>query len=72
MSYIYTIMYIRVNVYLWCFFMERTYFLAFMAAVEERNRRIMLIDGPAIAMTHLISGSLNETALWIANDTSFL
>lgn len=75
-----------------------------MAAVEERNRRIMLIDGPAIlgwevwremdknhsmrllreqlgimqergyfrmvpldAMTHFISGGLNETALWLAN-----
>lgn len=78
-----------------------------MAAVEERNRRIMLIDGPAIlgwdvwremdrshsmrllrgqleimqdhgyfqavpldAMTHFISGGLNETALWLANESS--
>ncbi len=77
-----------------------------MAAVEERNRRIMLIDGPAIlgwevwremdknhsmrllrgqleimqeqghfrrvpldAMTHFISGGLNETALWLANES---
>jgi AcrR family transcriptional regulator len=77
-----------------------------MAAVEERNRRIMLIDGPAIvgwevwremdknhsmrllreqlgimhdhgyfrtvpldAMTHFISGGLNETALWITNES---
>jgi len=76
------------------------------AAVEERNRRIMLIDGPAIlgwevwremdknhsmrllrgqleimqeqghfrrvpldAMTHFISGGLNETALWLANES---
>lgn len=78
-----------------------------MAAVEERNRRIMLIDGPAIlgwdvwremdknhsmrllreqleimqnqryfrmapldALTHFISGGLNETALWLANESS--
>ncbi len=77
-----------------------------MAAVEERNRRIMLIDGPAIlgwevwreidknhsmrllreqlgimqdrgyfrmvpldVMTHFISGGLNETALWLANES---
>ncbi|SDC12509.1 transcriptional regulator, TetR family [Paenibacillus sp. UNCCL117] len=77
-----------------------------MAAVEERNRRIMLIDGPAIlgwevwremdsnhsmrllreqiklmqeqgcfrmtpldALTHFISGGLNETALWLANES---
>jgi len=77
-----------------------------MAVVEERNRRIMLIDGPAIlgwevwremdknhsmrllrgqleimqeqghfrrvpldAMTHFISGGLNETALWLANES---
>ncbi|TVX99890.1 TetR/AcrR family transcriptional regulator [Cohnella terricola] len=77
-----------------------------MAAVEERNRRIMLIDGPAIlgwevwremdknhsmrllreqlgtmqdhgyfrmvpldAMTHFVSGGLNETALWLANES---
>ncbi|MDP4097280.1 TetR/AcrR family transcriptional regulator [Paenibacillus sp. P96] len=77
-----------------------------MSAVEERNRRIMLIDGPAIlgwevwremdnkhsmrllreqldtmqnqgsfqgvplhAMTHFISGALNETALWLANES---
>lgn len=75
-----------------------------MAAVEERNRRILLIDGPAILgwetwremdrahsmrllreqlgimrdhgyfptiplelLTHFISGGLNETALWLAN-----
>ncbi|MBB6693126.1 TetR family transcriptional regulator [Cohnella xylanilytica] len=75
-----------------------------MAAVEERNRRILLIDGPAIlgwetwremdrahsmrllreqlgtmrdhgffpaipleVLTHFISGGLNETALWLAN-----
>ncbi|MFT9849446.1 TetR/AcrR family transcriptional regulator [Aneurinibacillus sp. REN35] len=78
-----------------------------IAAVEERNRRIMLIDGPAIlgwevwremdknhsmrllrgqleimqdqgyfrmvpldAMAHFISGGLNETALWLANESS--
>ncbi|MGZ7444349.1 TetR/AcrR family transcriptional regulator [Paenibacillus sp. TH7-28] len=78
-----------------------------LAAVEERNRRIMLIDGPAIlgwevwremdknhsmrllrgqlgimqdqgylrkvpldVMTHFISGGLNETALWLANESS--
>lgn len=78
-----------------------------MAAVEERNRRIMLIDGPAIlgwkvwremdknhsmrllrgqleimknqgyfqmtpldALTHFISGGLNEMALWLANESS--
>lgn len=77
-----------------------------MAAVEERNRRIMLIDGPAIlgweawrdmdrnhsmrllraqletmqkqgylqktsldVLTHFISGGLNETALWLANES---
>ncbi|MBW5446155.1 TetR family transcriptional regulator [Cohnella sp. CFH 77786] len=77
-----------------------------MAAVEERNKRIMLIDGPAIlgwetwremdknhsmrllreqlgimqkqghlrmipldALTHFISGGLNETALWLANES---
>ncbi|MBW7475726.1 TetR/AcrR family transcriptional regulator [Paenibacillus oenotherae] len=77
-----------------------------MAAVEERNRRVMLIDGPAIlgwevwrgmdknhsmrllreqlgimqekgylrmvsldAMTHFISGGLNETALRLANES---
>lgn len=77
-----------------------------MAAVEERNRRIMLIDGPAILgwdiwremdknhsmrllreqlgtmqsqgylrlipldfLTHFISGGLNETALWLANES---
>lgn len=76
-----------------------------MAAVEERNRRIMLIDGPSIlgweewrgmdqkhsmrllrdqlglmqeqgffrsipldALTYFISGGLNETALWLANE----
>lgn len=79
-----------------------------MAAVEERNRRIMLIDGPAIlgwetwremdrqhsmrllseqlgimqqqghisrrlpldALTHFVSGGLNEMALWLANDSA--
>lgn len=78
-----------------------------MAAVEERNRRIMLIDGPAIlgwetwremdknhsmrllreqldtmqqqgdfqlipldALTHFISGGLNEMALWLANQSA--
>ncbi|MDQ6420562.1 TetR/AcrR family transcriptional regulator [Paenibacillus sp. LHD-117] len=77
-----------------------------MAAVEERNKRIMLIDGPAIlgweiwramdeehsmsmlreqletmqrlgsfgaislhALTHFISGALNETTLWLANES---
>jgi len=77
-----------------------------MAAVEERNRRILLIDGPAIlgwdvwremdrnhsmrllreqlgmmqdqgyfrtvpldALTHFISGGLNETALRLANES---
>lgn len=81
---------------------------AFMiAAVEERNRRIMLIDGPAIlgwetwremdknhsmrllraqldtmqkqgdfqvipldALTHFISGGLNEMALWLATPSA--
>jgi len=78
-----------------------------MAAVEESNRRIMLIDGPAIlgwetwremdknhsmrllreqleimqkqgdfrmipldVLTHFISGGLNETALWLANESA--
>ncbi|TYP74134.1 TetR/AcrR family transcriptional regulator [Paenibacillus methanolicus] len=78
-----------------------------MAAVEERNRRILLIDGPAILgwdvwremdknhsmrllreqlammqsqgyfrmapldpLTHFVSGGLNETALWLANESS--
>ncbi|MFC5404828.1 TetR/AcrR family transcriptional regulator [Cohnella soli] len=78
-----------------------------LAAVEESNRRIMLIDGPAIlgwetwremdkshsmrllrgqlemmqeqgnirmlpldALTHFISGGLNETALWLANESA--
>ncbi|WP_042478452.1 TetR/AcrR family transcriptional regulator [Bacillus ndiopicus] len=78
--------------------------LAFVnAAVEEKNKRIMLIDGPAVlgwetwrsmdeqgsmrllheqlqlmqqqgyfesvsieALTHILSGALNESALWIA------
>lgn len=77
-----------------------------LAAMEERNRRIMLIDGPAIlgwevwremdtnhsmrllrgqlglmqdkgylssfsldVITHFISGGLNETALWLANES---
>jgi len=77
-----------------------------MAAVEDRNRRIMLIDGPAIlgwetwremdrrhsmrllreqlelmreqghirrlpldALTHFISGALNELTLWLANES---
>ena len=78
-----------------------------MAAVEESNRRILLIDGPAIlgwetwremdknhsmrllraqldtmqqqgsfrtlpldALTHFVSGGLNETALWLANESA--
>ncbi len=78
-----------------------------MAAVEPRNKRIMLIDGPAILgweawremdrshsmrllkeqlgwmreqglvkpvpldfMTHFLSGGLNETALWLANEAN--
>lgn len=77
-----------------------------MAAVEPRNKRIMLVDGPAIlgwdvwremdkkhsmrllrgqlgmmqeegcfrdvsldAMTHLLSGALNELALWLAHES---
>ncbi|MBD2867337.1 TetR/AcrR family transcriptional regulator [Paenibacillus arenilitoris] len=77
------------------------------AAVEERNKRIMLIDGPAIlgweawramdenhsmrllrgqletmqrqgvigpapldAMTHFLSGALNETTLWLAHESA--
>lgn len=77
-----------------------------MAAVEQRNKRIMLIDGPAImgweawrtmdenhsmrllreqldmmqqqgylkkvpldAVTHFISGALNETTLWLAYES---
>lgn len=77
-----------------------------MAAVENRNRRIMLVDGPAAlgwetwremdkkhsmrllreqlgimqeqgyfrmipldVLTHFISGGLNETALWLANES---
>lgn len=82
--------------------------LAFiMAAVEESNRRILLIDGPAImgwdtwremdkshsmrllreqlgimqdqghipripldVLTHFISGGLNETALWLADESA--
>jgi len=78
-----------------------------LAAVEPQNKRIMLIDGPAIlgwdvwrsmdanhsmrllreqlemmqrqgnfqdgpldAMTHFISGALNETSLWLAHESS--
>lgn len=78
-----------------------------MAAIEAKNKRIMLLDGPAIlgweawremdsnhsmrllrgqleimqdqgcirsisldAMTHFISGGLNELALWLANEAS--
>ncbi|WP_028778964.1 TetR/AcrR family transcriptional regulator [Shimazuella kribbensis] len=77
------------------------------AAIEERNKRIMLIDGPAVfgwevwramdeqnsmrllkeqlqlieqqgnmqplsveALTHFLSGSLNESALWIAQQSN--
>ncbi len=83
--------------------------LAFVAAaVEPQNRRIMLVDGPAVlgwetwrmmdaqhsmrllrgqlqimeaqgrlqqvsieAMTHCLSGALNESALWIAQKPDF-
>lgn len=78
-----------------------------MAAVEPQNKRIMLIDGPAIlgwdvwrtmdekhsmrllreqleimqqqgyikevpldALTHFISGALNETTLWLAHESA--
>jgi len=78
-----------------------------LAAVEPQNKRIMLIDGPAIlgwdvwramdanhsmrllreqlemmqnqgnfqdvpldAMTHFLSGALNETSLWLAHESS--
>ncbi|MCR8643783.1 TetR/AcrR family transcriptional regulator [Paenibacillus sp. N1-5-1-14] len=77
-----------------------------LASVEDRNKRIMLIDGPSVlgaeewrtmdanhsmrllrgqfeimqqggfvkhasldALTHFVSGALNEIALWLANGT---